>query len=173
MQLHDEEVKVQFRGPELFLEKTGHYFKKNCAYLVSLCLHKQAGETIFNGWPQFVCNFNALSIWLGHTAAIASTWQPVPQPINGVTGTWLSCFAMCDWLRALVHLHHDHNVDDQNTVVLPIVGGRLAMLTEEKRNCSKLRKIHSGQGPISLTISPSEFKFFGQFVLLCFALIQI
>ena len=36
------------------------------------------------------------------------------------------------------------------------------------RNCSKLRKIHSGQGPISLTINPSEFKFFGQFVLLWF-----
>ena len=34
------------------------------------------------------------------------------------------------------------------------------------RNCSKLRKIHSDQGPISLTINPSEFKFFGQFVLL-------
>ena len=26
---------------------------------------------------------------------------------------------------------HDHNVDDQNMVVFPIVGGRLAMLTEE------------------------------------------
>ena len=37
---------------------------------------------------------------------------------------------------------------------------------ERTRNCSKLRKIHSGQGPISLTINPSEFKFFGQFVLL-------
>ena len=34
------------------------------------------------------------------------------------------------------------------------------------KNCSKLGKIHSGQGPISLTINPSEFKFFGQFVLL-------
>ena len=36
------------------------------------------------------------------------------------------------------------------------------------RNCSKLRKIHYGQGPISLMINPSEFKFFGQFVLLWF-----
>ena len=34
---------------------------------------------------------------------------------------------------------------------------------DRTRNCSKLRKIHSGQGPISLTINPSEFKFFGQF----------
>ena len=29
-------------------------------------------------------------------------------------------------------------------------------------------KLHSGQGPISLTINPSEFKFFGQLVLLWF-----
>ena len=36
------------------------------------------------------------------------------------------------------------------------------------RNCSKLRKIHSGLGPISLTINPSEFKLFGQFALLWF-----
>ena len=36
------------------------------------------------------------------------------------------------------------------------------------RNCSKLRKIHSGQEPISLMIIPSEFKFFEQFVLLRF-----
>ena len=27
---------------------------------------------------------------------------------------------------------HYHNADDQNMVVLPIVGGQLAMLTEEK-----------------------------------------
>ena len=29
------------------------------------------------------------------------------QLVNGVTSTWLSCFAMCDWLRALAHLHCD------------------------------------------------------------------
>ena len=40
------------------------------------------------------------------------------------------------------------------------------------RNCSKLRKIHSEQGSISLTINPSEFKFFGQFVLLWFKFSQ-
>ena len=33
--------------------------------------------------------------------------------------------------RAPALWRHDHNVDDQNMVVLPIVGGRLAMLTEE------------------------------------------
>ena len=45
---------------------------------------------------------------------------------------------------------------------------RIAMALFLTRNCSKLRKIHSGQGPISLTINPSKFKFFGQFVLLWF-----
>ena len=45
---------------------------------------------------------------------------------------------------------------------------RARLKTGETRNCSKLRKIHSGQGPISLTINPSEFKFFGQFALLWF-----
>ena len=36
------------------------------------------------------------------------------------------------------------------------------------RNCSKLRKIHSGQRPISLTIIPSEINHFLQFVFLWF-----
>ena len=33
--------------------------------------------------------------------------------------------------RAPALWRHYHNVDDQNMVVLPIVGGRLAMLMEE------------------------------------------
>ena len=33
--------------------------------------------------------------------------------------------------RAPTLWRHDHNVDDQNMAVFPIVGGRLAMLTEE------------------------------------------
>ena len=44
---------------------------------------------------------------------------------------------------------------------------RIATNRKKKtRNCRKLRKIHSGQGPVSLTIIPSEFQFFEQFVLL-------
>ena len=46
-------------------------------------------------------------IGFSHTAAITLTWQAVTEPINGVTGTWLSCFATCDWLTALVHLRCD------------------------------------------------------------------
>ena len=75
-----------------------------------------------------------LPIWFCHTPAIALTWQPVSEPINGVTGTWLSCFATCDWLRALVHLHCDVIITTpttKNMVVLPIVGARIAMLMEE------------------------------------------
>ena len=33
--------------------------------------------------------------------------------------------------RAPVLWRHDHNVDNQNMTVLPIIGGQLAMLTEE------------------------------------------
>ena len=33
--------------------------------------------------------------------------------------------------RAPALWRHDHNVGDQNMVVFPIVGGRLAMFTEE------------------------------------------
>ena len=56
-----------------------------------------------------------LPIWFCHTTSIASTWQPVPEPINGVTGTWLSCFETCDWLRALVHLHCDVMITTSTT----------------------------------------------------------
>ena len=71
-------------GDLSFLRKMGHYFKKNCAYLVSLCLHEQVGKMIVVGWPQFVCKFNVLLIWFCHTTAIASTWQPVPAlPARG------------------------------------------------------------------------------------------
>ena len=107
-------VKVQVRGPEI-LRKMVHYCKEYCAYLVSLCLHEQGGDTIVDGWPLFDCNFNVLPIWFSHTATIASTWQPVPEPINGVTGTWLSCFVTCDWLRAIVRLHCDVMITTSTT----------------------------------------------------------
>ena len=48
-----QKVKVQIWGPELF-KKKGHYFKNDCIYLVSLDLHPQIGDTIFNGWSWFV-----------------------------------------------------------------------------------------------------------------------
>ena len=40
------------------MRQKGHYFEKNCTYMVSLCLHEQVGDTIVDGWPQFECNFN-------------------------------------------------------------------------------------------------------------------
>ena len=97
-------VKVQFRGPE-FLRKRGHYFKKNCTYLVSLCLREQVGGTIVNGWPLFDCNFNVFADMILPYGSHCIDMTSSPEPINGATGTWLSCFATCDWLRALVHLH--------------------------------------------------------------------
>ena len=99
-------VKVQFRGPEL-LKKSGHYFKKNFTYLVSLCLHKQVGDTTVNGWPLFEYNFNVFADMILPNGRHCIDMTPSPEPINGAIGTWLSCFATCDWLRALVHLHCD------------------------------------------------------------------
>ena len=89
---------------------------------------------IVDRWPQFECNFNVLPIWFCHAAVIASTWQPVLEPINGVTGTRLSCFAMCDWPRTLVHLHCDVMITTSTTKTwwsCRSLGGRLAMLKEE------------------------------------------
>ena len=48
-------------GDPSFLRKRGRYFKKNCTYLVSLCLHEQVGDTILAGWPQFECNCNVFA----------------------------------------------------------------------------------------------------------------
>ena len=99
-------VKVQFRGPE-FLRKRGHYFKKNCTYLVSLCLHEQVGDTIVDGWSQFECNFNVFADTMLPYDSHCIDMTASPEPINGVTDTWLSCFVTSDWPRALVHLHCD------------------------------------------------------------------
>ena len=77
----------------------GHYFNKNCTYLVSLCsINKLTIRLWMDGFNLNVILI-VLSIWFCHTAPIASTWQSVPEPINDVTSTWLSCFATCDWLE--------------------------------------------------------------------------
>ena len=90
-----------------FLRNRGHYFKKNCTYLVSLCLHELVGDTIVDGWPQFECNFDVFADMILPYGSHCIDMTASPEPINGITGTWLSCFATCDWLRALMHLHCD------------------------------------------------------------------
>ena len=53
------------------------------------------------------------------------------------------------WLAESYRAHalwrHDHNVGDQNMVVLPFVGGRFAMLTEEnspsKYNVDEMKRM--------------------------------
>ena len=55
------------------------------------------------------------------------TYQPqYRQVVVMLCNVWLA-----ESSRAPTLWRHYHNVDDQNMVVLPIVGGRLAMLTEE------------------------------------------
>ena len=52
---------------------------------------------------------------------------------------------MAESSRAPTLWRHYHNVDDQNMVVLPIIGGQLAMLTEEnwpsKYNVDEIKRI--------------------------------
>ena len=100
-------------GDPSFLRKTGHYFKKNCAYLVSLCLHEQVGDMIVDGWPQFECNFNVFAnIILPHSShCIHITASPK-------TYQWRYrhvVVMLCDWLRALVHLHCDIMITTSTT----------------------------------------------------------
>ena len=120
-------------GPELF-SKTGHYFKKNCAYLISLCLHEQVGDMIVDAWPQFECNFNVFADMIlpygSHCIDMTTNLRTYQWRYRHVVAM------LCDvWLaessRASTLWRHDHNFDDQNMMVLPIVGGWLAMLTEE------------------------------------------
>ena len=84
-------------------------------YLVSLCLHKQVSDTIVNGWPLFECNFNVFADVILPYSSHCIDMTPNHEPINGATGMWLSCFATCDWLRALLHLHCDVMVPTSTT----------------------------------------------------------
>ena len=83
------------------------YFKKNCTYLVYLCLREQVGDTTVSGCPQFECNLNVFTDMILQYSSHCIDMAASREPINGVTATWLSCFATCNWLRALVHLHCD------------------------------------------------------------------
>ena len=123
---------MQFRGPEL-LKKRRHYFKKNLTYLVSLCFNGQVCHTIVDRWPQCEWNFNVFADMILPYGSNCLDMKASPEPINGVTGTWLSCFATCHWLRALVTciVTSDHNFDDQNMVILPIVGFDLPCLRKK------------------------------------------
>ena len=79
-----------------------------------------AGDwTVYTSVPIY-CQSVSRQLWrrtgnTAYTAATASAWQPVPEPINAITGMWLSCFAAtCDWLRALVHLSQNRLMGYQN-----------------------------------------------------------
>ena len=71
-------VKVQFRGPELF-KKNGALFQEEL-YLPGIFMPPWTSWRYDCGWmasSQFGCNFNVFAESFCHTAAIASTWQPV------------------------------------------------------------------------------------------------
>ena len=92
--------------------------------------------------PSSVMNFNVFADMILPYGSHCIDMTPSPEPINGATGTWLSCCATCDWLRALVHLHCDVIITTSTTKTwwssrwqkhggLPDPWSRLAMLTEE------------------------------------------
>ena len=55
----------------------------------------------------------------------------LPYGSQAIASTWQSAQNLSESSRAPALWRHDHNVDNQNMMVLPIIGGRLAMLTEE------------------------------------------
>ena len=138
-------VKGLFRGPR-FLRTRGHYFKKNCTYLVYLCLREQVGDMIVNGWPQFECNLNVFVDMILPYGSHCINMTASPEPINGATGAWLSCLATCEWLRALMRLHYDVMISMSTSKTWwSCIGGRLTMLTEEnllpKYNVNEMNSI--------------------------------
>ena len=127
-------VKVQFRGPD-FLRKMGHYFNKNCTYLVSLCsINKLTIRLWMDGFNLNVILI-VLSIWFCHTAPIASTWQSV---LSTYQRRYQHVVVMlCNlWLaRAPVQLHCDVMITTSTTKTwwssCRSLGVNFAMLTEE------------------------------------------
>ena len=105
--------KSAVEGTRAFLEKTDTISRR---IVPTWCLYAFMNKLAIRFWMDGL-NLNVILMFLPicHTTAIALTWQPVPEPINGISGTWLSCFATCDWLRALVHLHCDVMITTSTT----------------------------------------------------------
>ena len=91
-------------GDWSFLKEMVHYFKNN---VTRLDLHGQVVATIENWWPPFGRNFYVFADITSRYGHHCINMTGGRQLVNGVTSTWLSWFAMYDWLRALVHLHCD------------------------------------------------------------------
>ena len=99
-------VKVQFRGPELF-KKKGTLFQEEL-YLPGIFIPSWTSWWYDCGWLASIWMwFNVFANMILPYGSHCIDMTASPEPINSVVGTWLSCFAMCDWLRALVHLHCD------------------------------------------------------------------
>ena len=107
---------MQLGRPELFKKKRGHYVRKNCTYLVSLCLHEQVGNTIVDGWTQFECIFNFFAdmILPYDSHRIDMTVSPRTYQ-RGYQHVVVMLYNVWDWLRALVHLHCDIMITTSKT----------------------------------------------------------
>ena len=106
------------------------------AYTPFLSLNKIVGYTIVGGWSQFECNFNVFadmilpfgSHCIDMTASPRTYQRRYRHVVVVLCSVWLG-----ERSRAPALWRHDPNVDDQNIMVLPIVGVNLPCLW--KKNC--------------------------------------
>ena len=96
-------VYVQFRGTELF-KKKGALFQEE---LYPPGIYMPSQTSWWYGWSHFKCNFNVCVGMILPYGSHCIDMTASPEPIDGVTDNWLSCFATCDRLRGLVPLHCD------------------------------------------------------------------
>ena len=126
-------VKVQFRGPELF-KKKGTLFQEEL-YLPGIFMPSRTRWRYICKWMASISMY--FLCFCRYDFAIR---QPLHrhniQPRTYQRRYWHVVVMLCNvWLaessRVTALWRHDHNDDYQNMAVLPIVGGRLAMLTKE------------------------------------------
>ena len=126
-------VTVQFRGPKLF-KKKGALFQEEL-YIPGIFMPPWTSWRYDCGWMasiwmQFWCfrryDFAIRKPLHRHDSQSRTYQRRYRHVVVMLCNVWLA-----ERSRAPALWRHDHNVGNQNMVVLPIVGGWLAMFTEE------------------------------------------
>ena len=140
-------VKVQFRGPKLFKKRRALFQEEFCLpviFMPSWTSWRYDCGWMASIWMLFQC-FCRYDFAIRHPLhrhdSLSRTYQRrYRHVIVMICNLWLA-----ESSRAPALWRHDHNADDQNKAVLPMVGGRLAMLTEEnaasKYNVSEMKSM--------------------------------
>ena len=143
-------LKVQFRGPELFMKRGGTISRRILPtwYLyafvnkltIRLCMDglNLNVHVILFFFADMILSYGSHCIDM--TASPRTYQQRHRHVVVMFCNVWLA-----ESSSALALWRHDHNVDDQNMVFLPIVGGRLAMFTEgnltSKYNVNEMKSL--------------------------------